>query len=329
MQTIGEMIVRFPKLAAIVDDRWLRRPAPWLVRVVYHASAPWYEQLEHDLGILEKHVNGQQLIACYRKDLRNQDQFIQTCYEIHGAALLARPATAVHLHVLREEGSEKNFDIRVEIRGRVVNADAKTRTDKLSFLHRPQRENEPQQEDEDEVISNFGSRAIIDPHDAGELGLPVDSPAPGEYREPIPESTRIRQIFLDCLSQLPDSGCNLIIFGQIEGDRSHLERALYGAEYGELLRHHQTKALSFRWRLAPVGAFATGEKGEPFRSLSGVLWMRLYHLYQLEGTMQRAYKLYLNPNASLPLPSDVIESLDAIMQEWATWSENGDPPADA
>jgi hypothetical protein len=323
MQTIGEMIVRFPKLAAIVDDRWLRRPAPWLVRVVYHASAPWYEQLEHDLGILEKHVNRQQLIACYRKDLRNQSQFIQTCYEIHGAALLARSATVVHLHVPREEGLEKNFDIRVEIQGCVVQADAKTRSDKFSFLYPSQKGNEGK------VTGKFVSRAIIDPHDAAELGFSVNSPAPDEYPEPIPESTRIRQIFLDCLSQLPDSGCNLIIFGQIEGDRSHLERALYGAEYGELLRNHQTKALSFRLRLAPVGAFATGEKGEPFRSLSGVLWMRLYHLYQLEGTMQRAYKLYVNPNASLPLPSDVIESLDAMMQEWATWSENGDPPADA
>jgi hypothetical protein len=179
------------------------------------------------------------------------------------------------------------------------------------------------------VTSKFGSRAIIDPHDAAELGLSVNSPAPGEYREPIPESTRIRQIFVNCLSQLPGSGCNLIIFGQVDGDRAHLKRALNGAEYIELLRNHQTKELSFRLRLAPVGAFVTGEQGEPFRSLSGVLWMRLYHLYQLEGTMQRAYKLYVNPNASLPLPSDVIESLDAMMQEWATWSENGDPPAEA
>ncbi len=63
MQTIEEMIVRFPKLAAIVDDRWLHRPVLWLVRVVYHASAPWYEQLEDDLGILRVEIPGHMVNA--------------------------------------------------------------------------------------------------------------------------------------------------------------------------------------------------------------------------------------------------------------------------
>jgi hypothetical protein len=55
---------------------------------------------------------------------------------------------------------------------------------------------------------------------------------------------------------------------------------------------------SARISLTPTGAFDAGEAGEPFRSISGVLWFRLYKV----GNLFRSYKLYQNPSATYPIP---------------------------
>ncbi len=43
----------------------------------------------------------------------------------------------------------------------------------------------------------------------------------------IPESTVVRQLLESALAQLPNDGVNIVLFGQVAGDREHLERALF------------------------------------------------------------------------------------------------------
>jgi hypothetical protein len=169
MWTREDMIGQLPKLVAVIDEKWLHRNPGW-IEAETTPSCLWYQQCDHDLGILARHVNHQKLIACYRDLLRHPTDFIQTVYEIHGAALLATAASRVDLHVLRGDGSEKNFDVWAEIRGCFVNADSKTRRDGFPFNLR-RRAGEL-----GEYTEFWGERAIVDPNDASELGIPVRSP---------------------------------------------------------------------------------------------------------------------------------------------------------
>jgi hypothetical protein len=268
----------------------------------------WYQQLEKDLELLERRLNRQMLISCYRDALRDEYSFVSTLYEIHGAALLSAEATAVYLHVPLGT-NRKNFDVRVRILRHVINADCKTRKDDFPFNIR-RREGGA-----DGITGHYGARATIDPHDAENLGLESRQPAGDVDFRPIPESTVIRQILSETRSQLPENGRNLILFGQVEGDRMHLERALYGAEIGVIERNLETKEVRFGWSLSATGAFGAGLEGEPFQWLSGILW---YRLWKLADTFGRAYELYLNPNALIPIPSKVVSKLKQTMESWQT-----------
>jgi hypothetical protein len=253
------------------------------------------------------------LIACYRDLLRNQKQFLHTLYEIHGAALFGVAAAQLELHVPRGDGSGRNFDLRAEIRGHPVNADSKTRKDEFPF-NLP-----PDPEDPTGTTSRAGRRATIDPHDAAELGFASEPRAHDLHHIATPESTVIRQLLLDGLLQLPEGGCNVIILGHLAGDRAQLERALWGMEVAEFARNLETKEVTSQWFRPPLGAFSPGEKGEPFRPLSAVLWVRLWvPLFESEAGLGRAYKLYRNPNPQVPLPEDVTQALESVMRGWAT-----------
>ncbi|GEM_PF-5945735 len=307
---LEEIISRLPKLAALMGDAWLRKRRCWAETFIT-PRLPWYEQLERDLAILEAHVNFQKLIACYRVSLRDKRQVQKTMYEVHGATLLANAATRVDLHVLPRPGSKSNFDVWAEIRGYPVNAESKTRKDEFPF-------NLPSEsKDSTGITSYMGCRPTLDPHDAVDLGLDFKSQAADSHYIDIdtPESTVIRQLLLDGLSQLPDQGCNVIIFGHIEGHRIDFEEALWGTELVRYRCSRVTEKATPVPLRAPTGAYSRGEAGVSFQSLSGVLWVSMWRDGDVLG---RAYKLYLNPNARLPLPSDVIEALDSGMRQWAT-----------
>ena len=140
------------------------------------------------------------------------------------------------------------------------------------------------------------------------------------YSRETPESTTVRQIIADAQSQLPDSGINLILFGHIEGDREQLERALFGAKVLTIYKDiEKRKIVSTEWNLTPTGAFDTGQAGEPFRSISAVLWFRLFKAGTVFG---RTYKLYLNPKATSQLPASLVSRLEATINEWTTWQGN-------
>jgi hypothetical protein len=160
----------------------------------------------------------------------------------------------------------------------------------------------------------YGVRPVLDPHEAEDHGLPVRRSAPeGALFRPTPESTEIRQRLLGALTQLPKSGYNLVLFGHIRGSRDHLERALFGGEIVDLIRNHGTQELTSEIRRGP-GAFTEGRSGDPFESLSAVLWMRLWPLSA--SSFVRAYMLYPNPRARYPLPPEVTTVLDGVRQAW-------------
>lgn len=313
--TTEEMIRRLPKLATIMDERWLRENRDWFEAETM-PRAVWYEQLEQDLTLLSGRVPLSVLIGCYRDPLRSRVQFLHTLYEIHGAALFAASATRLELHVPRGDGSARNFDLRAEIRGHPVNVESKTRKDEFPF-NLPPDPGEPTG-----TTSRWGGRETVDPHDAAELGFAAGPRTPDLHHIATPESTVIRQLLLDGLLQLPERGHNFILFGHLAGDRAQLERALRGMEVAEFVRNLETKEVTSHWVLLPLGAFSGSEKGEPFRPLSAVLWMRLWEPLFESGGLGRAYKLYRNRNAQVPLPDNVIEVLEAVMRSWTTPTES-------
>jgi hypothetical protein len=309
---VKDLVVRLLLVTTTIGEAWLSLNPYWTEEYI-PAMLPWYDQLEKDLTSLEKNTNRQVLISCYRTGLRDENGVIATMYEIHGAALLSAIATRVDLHVPRGDSTEKNFDVRAEIKGTVVNADCKTREDNFPF-------NVPRSEDPKGITGHYGARATVDPHDAADLGLESKRPAGDVDYRPTPESTVVRQILSDTFSQLPEGGCNLILFGQIKGDRMHMERALFGAEVFVIDRNLETKKALFSWARSPTGAFGSGPEGEPFQWLSGILWFRIWKLGDCFG---RGYKFYLNGNASVPIPPSVVIELEGIMDRWKTEDPTG------
>jgi hypothetical protein len=142
-------------------------------------------------------------------------------------------------------------------------------------------------------------------------GVPVQAAFTARRDEPrrerspvIEESTVVRQLLESALTELPDAGVNVVLFGQIEGSRGHLEQILFkrGSGAGFLTSRVTTKLLGSRWRHAETTVFGDAR----FARLSGVLWMRLLHL---GGPLRPYYHLYVNPNAAVPMPPALIATL--------------------
>ena len=307
---IEEILARIPDLAPVIGEEWLYRKRDWAEPFISERLF-WYEELDRDIRILSAHLNIEKLVSCYRDSLRNQPQIQKTIFEIHGAALLASVATQIDLHILRGDGSGRNYDVWAMVGGHPINVESKTRKDQFPF-------NFPAEPDPETKIPVYGGyRATMDPHDAEDLRIKSNLI---DFSNHIatPESTVIRQILFEGLGQLPPTGYNLIIFGHIEGNRRNLKDALYGTEFIE--RQESREKVRFSLKRAPTGAFDKGPAGEPFRGLNGVLWVRLMPFAPDGDVLGRAYKLYLNP-CSTPLPNEVTKSLNAVIDQWTTLKE--------
>lgn len=169
------------------------------------------------------------------------------------------------------------------------------------------------------ITGYAGVRETLDPHEAVDLGIKTDPPAEGVQYIDTPESTIIRQGLLAGLEQLPVSGFNLIIFGHIEGNRRNLEDALFGIGILQLIPDPQMKKARPVWARTPTDAFREGPVGEPFAALSGVLWVSLM---PHGDSLGRPYRLYLNRRALVPLPKDVVSSVEDVMNKSAMPIEN-------
>lgn len=214
--SIEELIRQLPKFATIVNAAWLRKNSQTMEEYISRRLS-WFRQLEDDMNLLNRQVSEETLISCYRAALRDRSQVQKAIYEAHGAALLSSIAMRTELHIPRGDGSGRNFDVRVNMQNSTINAESKTRKDEFPF-------NLPSS-------GNFhaGARATVDPHDAIDLGIDPTLHAPGIHEIRNPESTVIRQCLLEGLGQLPDDGYNIVLFGQIEGNRHNIEDALFGA----------------------------------------------------------------------------------------------------
>jgi hypothetical protein len=308
--TVDEIISVFPAVTSVVGETWLRRKQSWAEEYISD-RLKWYEQLETDLGKIEPQVGRQSLTKCYRSLLRDKKSTWTTLYEIHGISLLAEISSKLELHVARGDSSSKNFDARANIKETPVNVECKTRKDEFPFnlpatLEGPER-----------IPVHSGSRATLDPHDAAHFGLAFDYPEDDRLFRPIPASIEVRQTLLEGLAQLPASGCNLILLGEL-GFRADIEKALFGAEIFHFKAHIAARTVDAVRTRVPTGAFCSGLAGEPFRQLSAVLCFQLFSLHDPE------YKLYLNPNATSQLPDVVVTSLRNVIGSPA--SSDGDSP---
>jgi hypothetical protein len=285
---IEEAIASFPALARVVGAAWMRDNPEWFAG----SDRPWpvwYRQIDEDLAGLTAKIPEAKLISCYRPMLRDRDGFISAVYEIHGAAVLAAASEHVELHVPRGSETKVNFDVLAIIDGVRVHADCKARRD--DFPTKPQFK--------DSEFGYSATRAVLDPHDAVALGLDA-----GSAQVPTPESTVIRGLLEEALRQLPEQGINMVLFGQVVGDREHLERALLrGATVVDFIVDTATKKF-IGTEARQVGSVVFGDP--KFERLSAVVWLRITQLF---GPMQYHYSLYLNPAAAVPMPPAVVATL--------------------
>jgi len=296
--TIDEIISRFAVFASVVGEKWLRQNA-WCREAYISSRGIHYEQLEMDLKRIEVLVGRQSLSKTYRSLLRDQNSFWNILHEIHGISLVGKVSSTLELKVPLGESSNKDFDARANILGTSVNMECTTRKDEFPFNFPPTKGPNTN------VPVYSGSRAILDPHDARKLGIASESENRNRLHIATPESTVVRQILTEELSQLPQTGINLILFGQISGSHEDLETALFGPIVVDFVTN--SKAVESTTIQLPHGAYDAGANGDPFRPLSGVLWFKLF---SITGPK---YKLYPNPNATSPLPHEVIASLESVV----------------
>ena len=298
---VDEIILAFPLLTSVVREKWLHQNL-WYEDFI-SLRLEWYEQLERNLRSLVPKVGLQSLRKCYGSMLRDQKSIWTTLYEINGVSLMGEASTSLEIHVPRGDLSGRNFDAKACINGTELNMECKTRRDDFPFnmptiLEGPER-----------IPIHSGSRSTLDPHDAAELGLGFDYPENDPSFKTTPASTEVRQIMSEGLAQLPASGCNLILFGEL-GVSTNPDEALFGSELFHLQRDVATREYLAYCTRTPTGAFCYGPSGEPFRQPSGLLWFKLF------GAFGSEYKLYLNPNATSPIPDDVVTALGGIIGQW-------------
>jgi hypothetical protein len=215
--------------------------------------------------------------------------------------LVGRVSSSLKLKVPLGGTSKKDFDAKVCILGMSVNIECTTRKDEFPYNLPPIKVGE------NAIPVYSGSRATLDPHDARQSGIPSESRNRDLFHNPVPESTVLRQSLSTKLSQLPEAGINLIVLDQISGTRDSLEIAPFGPTVVGFLKLPGTRELKSTAYLFPYRAYDPGPNGEPFRQLSAVLWFTLF------GIGAPEYKLYQNPNATSPLPTEVAASLESVI----------------
>ncbi|SRR6266487_3069215 len=302
--TNGDLTRKLPLLSAVLGRALERAESAWLLGFV-EARIPWYRLLEKDFSaLLRAGVSGVRLRACYRASLLNRPEIQKVMFEVHGASLLAAAASNIDLHVPRGDGTNHNFDVLATIQGTAVGADVKTRKDEFPF-------NLPEIAGEEAGIRG-GSRATMDRHDAPDLGA-ANQASESPNHNPNPESTVIRQILGSALAQLPKHGCNMVLFGQIEGDHENLVDALFGTVYIETGLDTSSGEYFTRVCRMQNGAFTAPHTSESFGALTTVIWFRLWR----DGDcIKGSYRGHTNPNAQVPLPNNVRERLNGIIRAW-------------
>jgi len=307
--TNKEFQEHYPRATAILGHDWLAQANSWPAPDSHQAEAldwykHWFDRLEADLSVIETLVGHRDTSNAYRQILRVPSKLLDCCYEVHGTALLASVADKLRLHVARGDGSGKDFDVQANIQGHLINGECKVRDDdiiKPRFMTKTP----------NGLTVYSRTRATMDPHDMPDQ---QDRHAHDPTYEPTPESTVIRQRILDALEQLPKQGINIVVWGHKQGNRSDLERALYGAEVCLLDRDHVTKEVKSKWVRAGSGAFLADESGDQFRALNAILWIRLTSLGE---SLQKAYKLYVNPSATTQFPEKVRGTLEQQFRNWS------------
>jgi hypothetical protein len=223
--TVADVLESLPNVSRVVG---LPERNDGFVEIVKGKKDEFWHQLEQDITAVLILVPLDTLRSCYAKSLMNEPEVGGVFYEVHGAALLLRAgATALDLHVPRAPGEKPNFDIRAWFGTVAINSDSKVRSD--NFLFR-------QADDSSPVpgVPTFSATSeTIDRHDAEKLGIagPRKTPIKGARHRDTPESTSVRQILAATLAkQLPPSGINLVLLGQVGGDETSIEDALLGQD---------------------------------------------------------------------------------------------------
>ena len=280
---------RFPTLAEILGKKKITATFHELTLNRLDAEA-LFHQVENDVHYLRRYLDLQILRRAYRDQLLDKTQFLQAVYEIYTVALLASASDKIQLHV--PTNGSQNCDFRVQIHGREIYGDVKTRYDIFPFNTSPTK-------DDSGADLYMASRATVDPHVA-------EAGPHAELNKPIPESTELRQRIEGALPQLPAAQPNLIVFGLIGNydsprtTRENLENTLFGDYF---LGVRDSKLIHSRH---PNGVFVDKRYGE---QITSVAWLCLRRSSQ--GMMRRS-GIFFNSNAKCTLPKEVELILERL-----------------
>jgi len=68
---VEELIIHLPTLSLVVDKKWLLKKRDWAESFI-PPRLPWFERVEKDFNILNKHLGTNKLRKCFRSSLQDE-----------------------------------------------------------------------------------------------------------------------------------------------------------------------------------------------------------------------------------------------------------------
>lgn len=241
-------------------------------------------QVERDLELLTRCAPWAEITSAYRDLLQNPGQFISVMYEIRVAAMLAPFADKLELAPRVGAG---RCDLKCTIHGQTVFVEVTTHTDKFPPSYN----------------GNVYGRATVEKSFA-----PTSKGEDPTIRE-TPASKDLRDRILDKISQLPSGGLTVLVIGAPGSRSEYIEWTLWGDELIQAKSGQE-------WRHVRVanGLFAVPDDLGGTSRLSALIWIKLVpHFHDVKVHS----RLFTNPRASRPLPSETGKVLQAVFDRRA------------
>ena len=240
---------RLPRLTAHLGDQLAARERE-LERL---GPVPLW-QVEQDLELLERYAPPTEIARAYRRQLRNQGQFVDAMYEIRVAAMLAPFVEKLELAPRVGTGE---CDARCVIGGRDVFVEVTATSD-------PWTREEVRSEPPPDILEPRGR--VADPRgDPGSIPDAVELRRTSRSKE---LAGRVRDK-LGRFRALPPEALGVLVVGDTAGHPLNMEDALWGHE---VLRGNGRSC----WReRVPSGLLASGDDAGSVSRISAIVWMRL------------------------------------------------------
>lgn len=267
-----------PRLAALLPEKVVDRRRDEFGRT--HPALLW--QLERDLTLLYRYVDGKDIARAYQDLLRNPGKLDEALYEIRVAAMLASVADRIELAPAIGQGK---CDARCRVDGHEIFFEVATVEDIFPFTREEWRAGR-----DAPMRGRVTVEASFDPTSAGSDPEVEGTPKSKDLRDKIAHEAR----------QLPTNALNVVVVGTPGGRSLHTADALYG---DPRTRITAGRVVHERFQ---NGLFSVPDDVGGTSGLSAVVWMKLARHF---ADVRVHSRLFVNPLAATPMPPDAEAAL--------------------